>query len=191
MRTYEETLPEGYVTAKTVDAADKKFGMTVRTVSLAVTASVAAASYFIIRPRDFFHNFDGIVILIILSAAAAYLLLHELVHGAAYWLLTRRKLKFGVTAAAAYCGVPDVYVYRSCALTSLFAPLAVFIAAFGGAAAVLENEWHKFFAAVLLAYHLGGCVGDIYNMILLLFRFRDRSTLMRDTGPKQIFYVKK
>ena len=38
--------------------------------------------------------------------------------------------------------------------------------------------------------HIGGCVGDLYDAALYLFRFRDPLTLMRDTGPKQSFYLR-
>ena len=43
---------------------------------------------------------------------------------------------------------------------------------------------------VLLAFHLSGCIGDLYNLGLLLFKFRDPSVLREDTGPKQIYYTK-
>ena len=191
MKTYEETLPEGYTEAKVTDAADKKFGVQMNAAALVIMITSGVASYFIIRPRDFFHNFDGIVIMVLLAVSLSYMVLHELVHGAVYKVLTRRKLTFGIIPSAAYCGVPDIYVYRSCALASLSGPLIVFIIVFGGAVFLFDNEWYKFYSAVMLGVHLGGCAGDIYGIILLLFRFRARSTLMRDTGPKQIFYVKK
>ena len=44
--------------------------------------------------------------------------------------------------------------------------------------------------ALLLAVHIGGCVGDLYDAGLYRFRFRRPDTLMQDTGPKQTFYVK-
>ena len=48
----------------------------------------------------------------------------------------------------------------------------------------------KFMFGFLLATHMGGCVGDLYDTGLYLFRFRDPTTLMQDTGPKQTFYTK-
>jgi hypothetical protein len=38
--------------------------------------------------------------------------------------------------------------------------------------------------------HLGGCVGDDYVTLLFLFKFKDKTTLVQDTGPKQTIYVK-
>ncbi|MBR5044032.1 MAG: hypothetical protein IKX66_01680, partial [Clostridia bacterium] len=41
---------------------------------------------------------------------------------------------------------------------------------------------------VLFAFHFGGCVGDLYDTVLLLFRLKGK-LLMRDTGPMQTFYI--
>ena len=60
---------------------------------------------------------------------------------------------------------------------------------FGAAAFLLPNAWDKFYAALLLAVHVGGCTGDLWNTLLYLTRFRDPRTLTRDTGPLQSFYV--
>ena len=57
-------------------------------------------------------------------------------------------------------------------------------------AVLCTDVWNRFYAALLLALHLGGCIGDLYDAWLYLFRFRDPATLMQDTGPKQTFYVK-
>ena len=46
-------------------------------------------------------------------------------------------------------------------------------------------------SAFLLGMHLGGCCGDIYLILTLLFRYRDPRTLVRDTGPEQTIYVPK
>ena len=55
---------------------------------------------------------------------------------------------------------------------------------------LLENAWDKIYAAFLLGLHIGGCTGDLYDTYLYLFKFRSPDTLMRDTGPKQTFYIK-
>ena len=89
----------------------------------------------------------------------------------------------------AFCGVPEIYVYRRAALISLLAPFTVFTVLFGGAALLLPDAWDKVYAAVLLGLHLGGCAGDLYDTLLFLTRFRDPRTLMRDTGPKQTVYL--
>lgn len=90
----------------------------------------------------------------------------------------------------AYCGVPDIFVYRSAALTALLAPFVVFTVVFLLAVLLIADPVSRYMAAFLLATHLGGCAGDLYDTGLYLFRFRDPTTLMQDTGPKQTFYTR-
>ena len=41
----------------------------------------------------------------------------------------------------------------------------------------------------ILGMHLGGCSGDAYVTLLLWTKFKDKRTLIRDTGPVQYIYV--
>ncbi len=120
-------------------------------------------------------------------ALIAYLVLHELAHGAAYRTLTHQKLRFGISPSAAFCGVPDIYVYRRTALISLLTPFVLFIPVFLIPAFLLPNAWDKIYVLFLFAMHIGGCSGDLYDTALYLFKFKDPATLMQDTGPKQTF----
>ena len=68
---------------------------------------------------------------VFIVVVVAYVILHELIHGLVYKLLTKQKLKFGLALTVVYCGVPDIYVYRTAALLSLtafglFKPLTIF-----------------------------------------------------------------
>lgn len=190
MKHFEATLPAGYREAFTIDAADKKTGLRLNLAALAVMAAVIAAAALIIRPGSILTGLSILRWLAAMAVLIVYLILHELVHGAAYKLLTRQKLTFGITLSVAYCGVPDIYVYRRAAMISLLAPFCVFTVVFGIAVALLPDAWDKMLAAALLAIHLGGCAGDLYDTGLYLFRFTDPLTLMRDTGPRQTFYTK-
>ena len=116
-------------------------------------------------------------------------MLHELVHGAAYKLLTGQKLTFGVTLSVAFCGVPEIYVYRRASLIAVLAPFVVFTVVGAALLIVLDGAWARFFTLLFLGLHLGGCSGDLYNAWMYLTRFKDPRTLTRDTGPVQTFYV--
>ena len=118
-----------------------------------------------------------------------YLVLHELVHGIVYKLMTREKLTFGISFSCAYCGVPDVFVTKKTALSALVAPFAVFTVAFALPIAFV-GDYAALFLSFLLVLHFGGCSGDLYDMILLLFVIKG-DVLMKDTGPKQTFYVRR
>ncbi|MBQ7689504.1 MAG: DUF3267 domain-containing protein [Clostridia bacterium] len=188
-KNHETELPAGYRAAFTIDAKNKKTGIILNLISIVVMLLIGGAAWLLIRPEDFFENYSLVRNLLFLAAMLAYVVLHELVHGAAYKLLTKRKLTFGLTLTVAFCGVPDVYVYRRASLIAVLAPFVVFTLVFGAAAFLLPNAWDKFYAALLLAVHVGGCTGDLWNTLLYLTRFRDPRTLTRDTGPLQSFYV--
>ena len=189
-QNFETELPAGYREAYGVDAKQNKKTVALLTLgSVLVTAAAVATALLLIRPKGFMEHFSPVKYFIVVAMMLAYVVLHELTHGAAYKLMTHQKLTFGFTLAVAFCGVPQICVYRRTALVSLLAPFTVFTLLFGGAALLLPDAWDKVYAAVLLAIHLGGCTGDLYDTFLFLTRFRDPRTLMRDTGPKQTIYL--
>lgn len=188
-KNFEKELPEGYREVFSIDAKNKKTALIMSLAAFFITAALCVASWLIVRPYGYSPDHLIARYLIFLIVLLAYIVLHELVHGLAYKLLTGQKLTFGMTLTVAFCGVPDIYVYRRTALISLLAPFTVFSVVFIVLALALRDPWDKFYAGVLFAVHIGGCVGDLYDTFLYLTRFRDPRTLMRDTGPKQTFYV--
>ena len=129
--------------------------------------------------------------LVLVVCLFSYIVLHELVHGAAYKALTHQKLTFGMTLTVAFCGVPDIYTSRKTAIIALTAPLVVFSIVFLALMACFRTSNPIYFAvfSILFSIHLGGCVGDMYMTLLLMTRFKDPRLLMRDTGPAQTIYL--
>ncbi|MBQ8772173.1 MAG: DUF3267 domain-containing protein [Clostridia bacterium] len=195
MKHYELELPQGYKEAQVIDAKDTKFGVIMNLVALAVMVLAVTIGCLILKPTWEQLEQDvtskGFIwhMLIFLLAMVVYIVLHELVHGAAYKLLTKQKLTFGLTLTVAYCGVPNIYVYRKAALISLLAPFVVFLPVFTALIFVVSLTFDKLLACYMLGMHIGGCSGDLYDTILYLFKYKSPKTLMRDTGPKQTFYV--
>lgn len=189
-KSYELALPAGYRAAMVVDARDKKFLIFMNLAAILVGAAVIVSAVWFIGFQKVLEGFSKTGYFLLVGAMFAYIVLHELTHGLVYKLLTGQKLTFGITLAAAYCGVPDVFVYRRTALLALLAPFALFLPVFLLPVFLLDQGWLQFCSALLLTIHVSGCVGDLYDTYLYLFRFRSPDTLMQDTGPKQTFYVK-
>lgn len=190
MRHFETELPEGYKPIGVVDAKDKKTILLMNLASIVLTAAPIALLFFLIRPfgapmRNLLALDLALVVMML-----AYIVLHELVHGAAYKLLTHRKLTFGISLTVAYCGVPDIFVYRRAAMIALLAPFTVFSVIFIAGLLIASDPWVKMLFAILFSLHFGGCVGDLYDTFLYLTRYRDPEILMQDTGPRQTFYGK-
>ncbi|CCZ94646.1 integral membrane protein [Corallococcus sp. CAG:1435] len=198
MKHFEEKLPENYRLVKTVDATKAPFAVVFNLLSLVMMVGAFAVLYFafgtdvsLIKEQFLtLPDFTKILALLLFVVGfIVYIVLHELVHGVVYKAFTKRKLTFGVTMTCAYCGVPDVFVYRTASLCALLAPFVIFSIAFIVPMFFLQNTVWFLLLAALFAMHFGGCVGDIYITVLYVFKFRDGKTLMRDTGPVQTFYL--
>ena len=193
---YTKELPDGYQPAKTVDVGDKRFAILMNLAATLLTAVVGVGGFFLkfagdpgsaIPDLSNVWLFEGWLFAILVSLIV-YLVLHELTHGIVYKILTGEKLTFGLKLSCAFCGVPDVYVTRKTALLALLAPFTVFSVAFLVPFFLLSGSL-SFSFLVLFSLHFGGCAGDLYDTFLLLFRLKG-NLLMRDTGPRQTFYIR-
>lgn len=198
-KNFEYDLPLGYKEAKVIDAKKLKLGIILNLIALLVLAVTVGIAVIIIKPQDIFEklfmqegNFAQNIVrlLVYIAILFGYIVLHELTHGLAYKILTKQKLTFGITLTVAYCGVPDIFVYRKAALIAVLAPFVVFIPVFLAPMFFLALDIDKIFCAFMLGMHIGGCSGDLYVTLMYLFKFKDPLVLMRDTGPTQTFYVK-
>lgn len=190
---YEETLPEGYREALVIDAGSGKLSSKLKTITVLTDALLFGVIYFIYaKPRmdEIAADFSIIKCVGFIAAYILYIIMHELTHGIVYKLLTKQKLTFGFQPPVAYCGVPGIYAYRITALLSLLAPLTVFSILFAGTFFIVNDPFVKVLILALSALHLAGCVGDLYNIGLFLFKFKNAAVLRKDTGPKQIYYTK-
>ena len=194
-KTFEKEIPDGFALAKHIDALDKKFGIIFNLISLGVIAVVMAIAFIPIIGSGLSPALLAefpIAFVVFLAVMISYIILHEITHGIAYKALTREKLTFGISWSCAFCGVPHIYTYKKTALISVAAPLIVFSIVFIPLAVILYyvNPVYYLLSAFMLGMHLGGCSGDGYVIILLLFKYRGKEVLMKDTGPAQSFYIK-
>lgn len=196
MKNYELTLPQGYEPIFVVDAKNKRTGIVMNIVCFIVVLATLVVAWLVLKQdvlqsvekmsrTDFSLRWVAFVVLFI-----AYILLHELTHGVVYKAMTKQKLTFGLTLTVAYCGVPNIYVYRKTSLCALLAPFVVFLPIFLVAIFLLPNALDKMIACFMLGNHVGGCCGDLYGTWLFLTKFTDSTVLMQDTGPKQTFFAK-
>lgn len=183
-------LPQGYVQVFCIDAKKGRTAVAMNVVGLVMALAVILPCLLCVNIRERFSA-DYIVLIVFVVCLLVYFVAHELVHGIAYKVLTGRKLVFGLTLSVAFCGVPDIYVTRRTALIALIAPFAVFSVLFSALAAWLYffNAAYYAVTVTILGLHFGGCVGDLYTFILLCVKLKDKKLLMRDTGPRQEFYV--
>ena len=196
MESYYKTLPEGYEEVKVVDAKEKKTSVLFVVFSAVLTIIILVPVFLTFGGLGFLHEEYGRARMlaadgVFLVSMVLYIVLHELVHGAAYKALMHQKLTFGFTLTVAFCGVPDVYTSRKTALIALLAPFVTFSVILIPLTIWFYsfNRLYYLLSGILFAIHFGGCIGDLYMTYLLLFKFKDPRTLMNDTGPKQTIYI--
>lgn len=187
-------LPENYEVFKTIDAKKPSVGIILNLLAFFITV-VLAWTLTQEELRLFLSNMgslDALVKLwIFLAIMIVYMILHELVHGIAYKVLTKEKLTFGLTLSVAYCGVPHIYVKRIASLIATLAPFVLFSFFFGIIGLLNLSSTISFFSYLMLSVHVGGCAGDLWVAFILIFSHRKRNILVNDSGPKQTFYVEK
>lgn len=194
-RNFESELPRGYREVFRINAKDKGTALWLTLGSLLITAVIfllllipifkSGVDISDVSSGEFFIFYAVFIVTML-----AYIVLHELTHGLFYKLTTARKLTFGITPTVAFCGVPDVYVYRSTALSAVLAPLVIWSLIFAPLLPILFalSPLYYIGLAFIFAMHIGGCIGDGYVAILLFTKYKSGAILVRDTGPEQTFY---
>lgn len=201
-KNFEKELPENYRLMLHLNAKDVKLGLIFNLVAVLVSAVIIAIAIFTISINDglgeLYHTLYKessysliIYASIFLFGMIFYIVMHELLHGIFYKLFTGEKLTFGASWSCFFCGVPKIYIYRRPAMIAAAAPLVFFTILLIPLTAWLYYVNYALYllSAMILGLHLGGCAGDIYVILLFLFKFRGNKTLVRDTGPEQFFYV--
>jgi len=207
-QNFEKTLPSGYTQALYINAKSAKFGIVFNLIAFAVWGLVVAAAFLFLHLGGKLTSGLlkvgylqlSLAYLVLIGAMVGYIVLHELVHGFAYKKLTGEKPTFGISWSCAFCGVPNIYVYRKASIIALAAPLvllSLLLMPIAAVAFIIALEGGSVAAtavflglALLIGMHVGGCSGDIYLLLLFIFKFKKGSTLVRDTGPEQFIYVK-
>ena len=114
-----QTLPPGYTSFFTLDLS--KNIRLVLLLNLVAILLFAGFGYLFLRlaaailpPERVAGSMTitGLTLLACLMAYALMLVLHELVHGAFFWLFTRRRPHFGFKGAYAYAAAPEWYFPR-------------------------------------------------------------------------------
>ena len=191
LANYYKELPQGFTESYCINAKKTSVGVLLNVVGFILAAAVIVICAWIKfgLKLDFEKDWNSaFATLVLIVSLIAYLIVHELTHGAAYKLLTKQKLRFGLTLTVAYCGLKEGYVNKK---TSLIATLAPF---------VLHSIWMiiaiilvpagiwAVMLIMLFGLHFGGCVGDLWVTCILIFKYAGKPVLVCDDGPCQRFY---
>ena len=175
MKTYEMDLPEGYNKVKIINSQDRKD-------DIVEMICIFSPSLLLLIFGNVFVKvtiIQWLTIFLLIPLIPAYIILHELVHGIIYLILTGQKFKIGRDDNGFYCILPQIYVYFRTQLLCAAAPLIFFtIILLLGTVIVVINGSYLFIAlSGLLAFHFFVCRSDLY-LIKELFKIRDSQLLI-------------
>ncbi len=186
-------LPEGYKADKILDAKSVKMGVLFTVVNAIVVVIIVALGAQFIDFREAYSSISYPLSTIYMSTFVltliAYIVLHELTHGLFYKIFTHQKLTFGISLTCAYCGVPNLYIKKVPMLITCLAPFVIFTIIGLVALVLVADIAAKALILIIFAVHVGGCVGDLYVTLIMLFKYKG-DLLINDTGAVQTFYVK-
>lgn len=188
MNCYKE-LSEEYIKAYEIDAKDTKVGLILNTVTIILALIVGLITY-ILKFNEFPKEKNLIITFVFCLLMFVYIILHELTHGIFYKIFTKEKLTYGFSWSCAYCGVPNVYCNKKTTVIACLAPFVIFNIIFITLIILLPANYLTFLLIVLFSIHFGGCSGDLFLSLKLLFKYKN-DVLINDTGAKQSIYIKK
>lgn len=195
MKNYELELPDNYKLIKTIDGKNPKTALIMNILSLviAIIIFIIGLLVYYCFNKELTSEFDEKALIVFLLYFVAYVIIivaHELIHGLFYKMFTKQKLTFGITFSAAFCGIPNIYVKKKAAIITCIAPAVLISLILLISLLFVNNLLYFIFILLLFALHFGGCVGDFYIVILLIFKYSHKEILINDTGIKQTLYIK-
>ena len=187
-------LPEDYQPAGTLDFAKSRLTLLALNVAgivlLVLVVALLQAFLAATRPDVGLHFvLRGREMLLALAVAAALVVLvvvvHEFIHGAGFWLVTRERPEYRFRGYYVSAGAPEWYIPVGQYLWIGLAPLVVVTLGGLGLLRVVPPEA---IPAVLwvVAFNAAGTVGDIATVAWLCVQPRD--SLVRDAGDAIALY---
>lgn len=180
-------LPEGYAQKYLIDLKDnrKQFWI-VNGLSILIMMALLALFFQLLWYGFLELHFEGLArqVLIMALGTAAYIPLHELIHGLCIRRFSGKGARYGFTSVYAYAG-SECYFNKREYLIIAAAPVAFFGAVFLLLLFLLPVNW-RWVAYIWQLVNLSGAAGDFY-----VFRRLSRegdAILCQDTGVKMAVF---
>ena len=182
------SLPEGYEPILSVDLKkDKRLAVGINLAAVVIAAFMVVVAMAFVSPLRLFYDEAGYSPLraaILVAALFVYVVLHELIHGAAMRLSGTKRVKYGFDGLYAFAGSEDFYT-RGTYLFIALAPVVVFGVVLSVLSWLVPAEWFWVVYGVQIA-NLSGAAGDFY--VTVRFTGLPSDILVRDVGSSMTVY---
>lgn len=195
LANYYKDLPQGFTENYCIDAKKVSIGIVLNILAGLIAVALIVGLYLAKFGLNIHQFYEEEPIMLLIAALVfcvsmiVYLIVHELTHGAAYKLLTKQKLRFGMTLTVAYCGLKEGYTNKKTSLIATLAPFVLHSIWMIILICVLPDNVWALVVIMLFAFHFGGCIGDLWVTCILSFRYCKKQVLISDDGPCQRFYL--
>ncbi len=180
-------LPEGYREIRRINLLkNRRQAALVNLIALMITAAMTALGFALCPPFQgngvSIHTIIGVVLT--LFGIAAYIVLHEAVHGVFMKAFSGKKPRYGYAGFYAYAG-SDALFGRKQYLIIAFAPVVIL----GVLLAVLIRAFYEtafWYLYAIQIVNISGAAGDFY--VGYLIARSDGDVMVRDAGTDMSFY---
>ena len=183
-------LPDAFREIYAIDLQkDKKLSLLVNGLAILIGVLLAVPMHFVVPIYTLFDMSQGLGAYclrfgVLMVAIVAYMVAHELVHGAAMKLCGTKRVKYGYTGLYAFAGSEDYYDKAAYIFIAL-APVVLW----GVVLLVLQffvpTSWFWVVYCVQLT-NLSGAAGDYY--VTARFSRLSKNILVRDSGVSMCVY---
>ncbi len=186
------SLPEGYREIISINLqTDKKISLLVNGICIAIGVAMALVMNFYVPISTLFDFTDGfgvgfLKIGVLILSMVIYMILHELVHGAAMKLCGTKKVKYGFTGMYAFAGSDDFYAKGAYIFIAL-APVILWGCVLAVINFLLPVSWFWVIYAIQI-FNISGAAGDLYVTVKFLKLPAD--ILIKDCGVGMTVYSK-
>lgn len=194
---FESLLPVGYEEKDIFDRKNVNVQIICGLIGLVLLGCFLALGIFlhtqIYGPSKskFMNTHPLLFIVLFIVALTVVMVLHELVHGLVYKIVAKNeKLKFGITGFMLYCTTPSIYLYRKQMIIASLLPfivigLSLFIPLF-----FISDSLVFVCLLMIFSIHFTISLEDLYFTGKLLFKYKEKDTLITNNGIKLTIYTR-
>ena len=186
MKSFEQ-LPEGYREIASVDLQkNKKLALLVNLMGLGIMILVGVPMHFVVPVSTLLGLDNTVRTVALIGSVILYVILHELIHGAAMKICGTKKVRYGFTGIYAYAGSKDYYD-KSAYIFIALAPIVFWGVVLAAINVLVPIEWF-WIVYVVQVFNLSGAAGDLY--VTVRFSKMPRDILVSDHGVGMRVYAK-
>lgn len=185
-------LPNAYKEIFSIDLQkDKKQAFLVNFLAIIIAVVLVIPAHFAVPIQTLFYMENGFgayvfKFIVLMAAIVAYMVLHELIHGAAMRICGTKKVKYGFTGMYAFAGSDDFYDKRAYSFIAV-APIVLWGIVLAIMLIFVSAEWFWVLYLVQVT-NLSGAAGDLY--VTVKFARLSKDVLIKDHGVGMTVYAK-